>query len=573
MGEIFTDSLYDYVITRYSIPSSDFENIDNIDGMEIFRRPTKLKVDIQKTCDFVYNSKEIDLFNTLKLNEMKLNPYEFQTEINWEILRKFKKWMRDYAFKTTSLEIISHFNSLIELYLTKTVVKAKDLEIVSITCFYISSKFLGKFLVEIQSLTTDPLDIDKITKKEVEIYFDIDFNLMISTPFSFLNNLYKKHKIRKDDIEFCNELSIMISIEIKELSGYLPSVLAEACLYLIFNFNYSYEIVPEVSQIIIPYYEKFRKTDYFKSDKRELNISNSIFVHNQPIIFDDTNEIRKSHKSNYKLQAVVGEGAFGKVYRTIDNKVIKKYKDRGDDGGIKYDAVREISILIKMNHPNIIRIEEIIFDNNLSIVIESFKSDLETSIFKGEAKNVRFYFYEICKGVEYLHSNGILHRDLKPSNILVDGKIVKITDFGSTRYQSGKQKDEWTQGVTTANYRAPEIFLGVKEYTSAIDIWSLGCVLLKLIKKYIAFADGMTETEIIFKIFSTFGTPELNINDYNTTRLNQFLFKTNFYPKNLSIVFEINDPATLNLLCRIFSIDYNMRINITDILKHDYLNV
>lgn len=88
-----------------------------------------------------------------------------------------------------------------------------------------------------------------------------------------------------------------------------------------------------------------------------------------------------------------------------------------------------------------------------------------------------YIFKELCQAVYYLHTQNILHRDIKPSNIFiaVDGKI-KLGDFGISTFK----RELMTPQTCTKNYRAPELFFGLKEYNLSIDIWSLGCTLIEL---------------------------------------------------------------------------------------------
>jgi len=96
---------------------------------------------------------------------------------------------------------------------------------------------------------------------------------------------------------------------------------------------------------------------------------------------------------------------------------------------------------------------------------------------------IKFILYQILIGVCVMHQNQILHRDIKPDNILIDDEdIIKIADFGLSRifYEPGRP---YTPNVQTLWYRAPELLLGSRDYTMAIDMWSVGCIFYELVEK------------------------------------------------------------------------------------------
>ena len=100
---------------------------------------------------------------------------------------------------------------------------------------------------------------------------------------------------------------------------------------------------------------------------------------------------------------------------------------------------------------------------------------------------IKFITFEITKGVQYIHSRGVIHRDLKPLNILVnDNWDIKISDFGQSNVLTDKINKDYnlTKHVTTRFYRAPELYLNFESnYTSSVDMWSLGCIIAELFNK------------------------------------------------------------------------------------------
>ncbi|KAK2713300.1 hypothetical protein QYM36_009233, partial [Artemia franciscana] len=119
---------------------------------------------------------------------------------------------------------------------------------------------------------------------------------------------------------------------------------------------------------------------------------------------------------------------------------------------------------------------------------------------------VKSIMYQLLDGIDFLHTNRLFHRDLKPQNVLIDHQgHVKIADFGLTRIFD--MQSVLTQVVVTLWYRAPEILMSSK-YTSAVDIWSCGCIFAEMIRNRPLFA-GHTETDQLCKIFEITGTPSL----------------------------------------------------------------
>ncbi|RHN60845.1 putative mitogen-activated protein kinase CMGC-MAPK family [Medicago truncatula] len=97
-------------------------------------------------------------------------------------------------------------------------------------------------------------------------------------------------------------------------------------------------------------------------------------------------------------------------------------------------------------------------------------------------QSIVYFLYQLLRGLKYIHSANVLHRDLKPSNLLLNANCdLKICDFGLARTTS--ETDFMTEYVVTRWYRAPELLLNCSEYTAAIDVWSVGCILMEIIRR------------------------------------------------------------------------------------------
>ena len=123
----------------------------------------------------------------------------------------------------------------------------------------------------------------------------------------------------------------------------------------------------------------------------------------------------------------------------------------------------------------------------------------------------QYIIYQVLKALKYMHSGQLLHRDMKPSNILLNSEChAKLCDFGLARSVSflveGEQQPVMTEYVATRWYRAPEILLGSSQYTKAVDVWSIGCILGELVNGKAIFP-GTSTLNQIERILGLLGRP------------------------------------------------------------------
>jgi mitogen-activated protein kinase 1/3 len=128
---------------------------------------------------------------------------------------------------------------------------------------------------------------------------------------------------------------------------------------------------------------------------------------------------------------------------------------------------------------------------------------------------MQYILYQLLKAVKYMHSAQIVHRDIKPSNILATENCeICFCDFGLARQieesdaEDDKNAHSLTEYVVTRYYRAPEVMLSSHEYSTAIDIWSLGCAFAELLTRNILFK-GTNYIQMIKMIFETLGKPPM----------------------------------------------------------------
>ncbi|EPS64079.1 hypothetical protein M569_10702, partial [Genlisea aurea] len=192
--------------------------------------------------------------------------------------------------------------------------------------------------------------------------------------------------------------------------------------------------------------------------------------------------------------APIGRGAYGLVCsatnaETNEKVAIKRIANAFDNRIDAKRTLREIKLLTHMDHENVIKLTDIIQPadkadfNDVYIVYELMDTDLHQVISSSQElteDHCQYFLYQILRGLKYIHSADVLHRDLKPSNVLLNADCdLKICDFGLARTASDAEL--MTEYVVTRWYRAPELLLNCSEYTSAIDIWSVGCVLMEII--------------------------------------------------------------------------------------------
>ncbi|KAK8607020.1 hypothetical protein V6N13_052771 [Hibiscus sabdariffa] len=228
--------------------------------------------------------------------------------------------------------------------------------------------------------------------------------------------------------------------------------------------------------------------------------------------------VPKSADSYDKL-AKVGQGTYSNVYKARDKdtgKIVALKKVRfntAEPESVKFMA-REIMILQKLNHPNIIRLEGLATSRmqySLYLVFDFMQSDLTKVISRpGERltePQIKCYMQQLLSGLAHCHERGILHRDIKGANLLIDRNgVLKIADFGLANIFNPKPKRPLTSRVVTLWYRAPELLLGSTDYGVGIDLWSAGCLLAEMFTGR-PIMPGRTEVEQLHRIFKLCGSP------------------------------------------------------------------
>ncbi|KAF2903103.1 hypothetical protein ILUMI_03091 [Ignelater luminosus] len=283
----------------------------------------------------------------------------------------------------------------------------------------------------------------------------------------------------------------------------------------------------------------------------------------------------------------IEEGTYGVVYRARDKRTgetvaLKRLKMEREKEGFPITSLREINTLLKGQHPNIVTVREIVFGSNIDrifIVMDFVEHDLKSLMETMKHKKQTFTVGEVkcllkqllC-AVAHLHDNWILHRDLKTSNLLLSHKgILKVVDFGLAR-EYGSPLKAYTPIVVTLWYRAPELLLCTKEYSTPIDVWSIGCIFGELLLMNPVFP-GKSEVEQINKIFKDLGTPNEKIwTGFNNLPAVQKMKFTNYPTSNLRSRFRMLTDLGQELLQKFLTYDPVQRITAEDALQHPYFD-
>ncbi|CDO76781.1 hypothetical protein BN946_scf184978.g10 [Trametes cinnabarina] len=289
--------------------------------------------------------------------------------------------------------------------------------------------------------------------------------------------------------------------------------------------------------------------------------------------------------TNYQVLDVIGEGAYGIVWYVVSHpssrppltvfdppgassssavhvpsqrKVAIKRITPFDHTMFCLRTLREIKLLRHFHHENIISILDILRPSSL----DDFKE-----------------VYLTLRALKALHSADVLHRDLKPSNLLLNANCdLKLCDFGlarSARPPPNVANDSstfMTEYVATRWYRAPEVMLTFKEYTRAIDIWSVGCVLAEMLSGKPLFP-GRDYHHQLSIILDVLGTPSLD--DFyaiTSQRSREYIRALPFRKKKpFSTLFPNANPLAIDLMEKCLTFSPKRRIEVEDALKHPYL--
>ncbi|KAG8914143.1 hypothetical protein FRC01_004199 [Tulasnella sp. 417] len=284
----------------------------------------------------------------------------------------------------------------------------------------------------------------------------------------------------------------------------------------------------------------------------------------------------------YKRLNHIEEGSYGVVFRaqdveTGDIVALKKLKLDEEKHGFPITSLREIMALMVCKHENVVGIREIVVGDTLTqvfIVMDFIEHDLKTLLTVMPTpflmSEIKTLLHQLLSAVAHCHANWVLHRDLKTSNLLMNNRgQIKVADFGLAR-KFGDPLGDMTQLVVTLWYRPPELLLGETVYSTAVDIWSVGCVFGELLLNEPLF-QAKSEIDMLSLIFKLLGSPTEEIwPGFSKLPLVKTLNISSHRNPTLRNKFPHVSDAGMDLLSRLLTYDPEQRITAEDALKHPY---
>lgn len=287
---------------------------------------------------------------------------------------------------------------------------------------------------------------------------------------------------------------------------------------------------------------------------------------------------------SYAAERVIGNGSFGVVYQatvveTGETVAIKKVLQD------KRFKNRELQIMGMLDHPDVVQLRHCFFskgekpdDVYLNLVMEYIPDTIHRTLRNHtKAKKLipimytKCYMYQICRSIAYIHSKGVCHRDIKPQNLLLNTRSheVKLCDFGSAKMLVRGEPN--VSYICSRYYRAPELVFEATDYTSAIDLWSLGCVFAELLLGTPLFP-GESGVDQLIEILKVLGTPTKE--ELHTMNPHHNAFKLpSIRPHPWSKVFRGKAPANaVDLVSQFLRYDPTKRISAFDALLHPFFD-
>lgn len=303
------------------------------------------------------------------------------------------------------------------------------------------------------------------------------------------------------------------------------------------------------------------------------------------------NDIPCRSTDSYDDLTFIEEGTYGRVFSAHDVETrrvyaLKQVKFEGKSSrsqGFPVTALREISTLFSLSHPNIVHFREVVVSpskENFFLVMEYVPHDLSTLLNRMNrpysASEIKSLVQQILRALAHLHHHWVLHRDLKPSNLLLTPQgVVKICDFGLARYYADQVSSN-TPGLATLWYRAPEILFGSTTYSTPVDVWAVGCIFAELLLMK-PLIDGRGELEQISKMAKLLGAPsEQRWKGFSELPISSRVSFRNA-PKESSLaetlqqsIANVISNHTEDIITRMLEYDPQDRISAADALNHPY---
>ncbi|OMJ77134.1 hypothetical protein SteCoe_23361 [Stentor coeruleus] len=288
----------------------------------------------------------------------------------------------------------------------------------------------------------------------------------------------------------------------------------------------------------------------------------------------------------YTIISKLGKGQYGIVWKAIENKsqetvAIKKVLDAFQNSTYAQSMFREIMFLQELSHENIIRLLNVIRaenDKDIYLVVEFMDTDLHTAV-RGnilEPIHKKYIIYQVFRALKYMHSGLVIHRDLKPANVLLNSEcLIKVTDFGMARSISAQREGLnplLTDYIASRWYRAPEVLLGASNYSKAIDMWSVGCILAEIISGKVLFP-GTSTLNQLDRIMEVTGRPtNEDLTDIPPSMISMLENLNANKNRDLSILLGTTDTDALDLVSKLLQFNPRKRLTAEEALEHPYVS-
>ena len=351
---------------------------------------------------------------------------------------------------------------------------------------------------------------------------------------------------------------------------------------------------------------------------------------------DSFSDVQNDLKYRYNISHLIGTGAYGSVWRATsllpkilpnqsDHVAVKRIKNRQNVEYCLKRTLREIKILRHFKHDNIVYLYDVLTSGDqasLYLVLDLMETDLHKIIQSPQGlsvDHVRWFLYQILRALKYLHSANVVHRDIKPSNLLVNSNcLLKLADFGMARClndgserendegkpvlspcdtegqssngviremtsvsdrnglngKNGAAKLQATMYVATRWYRSPELILCHPEYTTSIDMWSVGCIVAELFLRRPLFP-GKSQVNQLNLIISLLGYPSQSyIERINSEQIKAYVKSLPKQTSRSSFMEKIpscNSQEAMDLMQRLLIWEPNSRLPSELALAHPFL--
>ena len=290
----------------------------------------------------------------------------------------------------------------------------------------------------------------------------------------------------------------------------------------------------------------------------------------------------------YKTEGRLGEGGYGQVYLVRHKKMgllramkVIPVNSQHEEG--KTDE--EIELLKKLDHPNIVKLLSFFYTKSkkgvyLNCLMDYVPQTLSNLIHYNKYNHTKFpliliklFSFQMLKSIGYLNSLGICHRDIKPQNILIDPSdyTLKLCDFGCAKHLNKGEKN--ISYICSRYYRPPELVLGATEYTTQVDVWSMGCVIAELVTNRPLFA-GKSAEDQLFEIMNILGTPSKS----QILEMNPKIKEKIKLPQKNSIDWKkffgnkINNDEFIDLVSKLLVYEPTVRLSPYEALCHPFFD-